>query len=77
MDLWSFLETIKTFIQYAAPVVITFAVLWVGTWMIRGYISVASMIKFIFETPGRFFFIVILFLVVIYLWNNFSEGLGW
>jgi len=60
-----------------APLVITFAVFYVAVYMIKGYISVASMFKFIFESPGRVFFVIILFLVVMYLWNDFKVGLGW
>lgn len=70
-------NTIGNILKIAAPAVITFAVLYVGAWLIKGYISVAGMLKFIFEKPGRVFFIIILYLVVMYLWNDFKVGLGW
>lgn len=77
MNIVEFWNSIIEFMKAMAPVVITFAVFYVGIFMIKGYISVASMIKFVFESPGRVFFIIILFLVVMYLWNDFKVGLGW
>lgn len=74
IDTWN---SIQDFLKILAPAVITFAVFYVGVWLIKGYITVASMFKFIFEKPGRILFIIILFLVVMYLWNDFKVGLGW
>lgn len=74
VETWS---TIGNILKIAAPAVITFAVFYVGVWLIKGYISISSMLKFIFESPGRVFFIIILYLVVMYLWNDFKVGLGW
>lgn len=73
-ELW---DWIRNILQSAAPVVITFAVFYIGTLLIKGYVSFVTMIKYIFEKPGRVVFIVLLFLVVMYFWESFQANLGW
>lgn len=73
-ELWNLVNDL---LKYLAPAVITFSVFYVGLFLLKGYYSFIDGLRFIFEKPGRVFFIIILFIFVWYLWNDFSEGLGW
>ena len=77
MGVFEIWELIKDFLQMIAPVVITFVVCYIGTLMIKGYITVLAMLKFIFASSGRIAFIVILYLVVMYFWESLQATLGW
>lgn len=73
-ELWRLADQL---FKYLAPAVITFAVFYVGMFLIRGYSSFIESMRFIFDKPGRVFFMILLFLVVWYLWEDFKGGLGW
>lgn len=74
LEAWNF---ITNFLQYIAPIAITIAVFWIGVFLLKGISSFWDMLKYVFENKARVLFIIVLFLVVWYFYNEFKAGLGW
>lgn len=74
VEAWEFITNL---LQYIAPIAITFAVFWVGVFLLKGISNFWDMLKYVFENKGRVFFIIVLLIVVWYFYNELKGNLGW